>query len=165
MQYARLSFDAMQKPAAVAVLQGSALAPGVRGVVRFYPAGKGAFVSIIAEGLPAMKLSNDPAGRVGPFAFHIHEGRACGSPEGPEPFTGAGGHYNPTNQPHPLHAGDLPPIFPNGGYANMTVYTGRFTPREVIGRTVVLHQRGDDFHSQPAGDSGPRIACGVIRAG
>ena len=165
MKQARLSFDAMQKPAAVAELNGSALAPNLRGVVRIYPAGKGSFVSIVAEGLPDMQLSNDPDKRIGPFAFHIHEGNHCGSPKLPDPFLEAGEHFNPENLPHPLHAGDLPSVYPNHGYANMTVYTDRFSPGDVIGRTVILHQRGDDYHSQPAGDAGKRIACGVLRPG
>ncbi|MFZ5974289.1 MAG: superoxide dismutase family protein [Bacillota bacterium] len=158
------TFDAMQKPVAAAILKGSDFAPDLTGIVRFYPADSGSFVSIVVRGLPELQLSDDPAKRVGPFAFHIHEGKSCGSPGVPEAFTSAGGHYNPKNLPHPLHAGDLPTIYPNHGYANMTVYTDRFTPGEVIGRTVILHKRADDYHSQPAGNAGERIACGEIRA-
>ena len=44
----------------------------------------------------------------------------------------------------------------------MTVLTNRFTVREIIGKTVVIHNMPDDFRSQPAGDSGMKIACGVI---
>lgn len=156
--------ERMPRPVAAAELHGSHLAPRIRGIVRFYPAHSGTMVSIVVSGLPELRLSEDPKKRVGPFAFHIHEGGACGSPRPPEPFRAAGGHYNPKNRPHPLHAGDLPTVYPNRGYANMTVYTDRFRPDEVIGRTAMLHIRPDDYHSQPAGNAGERIACGVIRA-
>ncbi|NMB33378.1 MAG: superoxide dismutase family protein, partial [Clostridium sp.] len=46
----------------------------------------------------------------------------------------------------------------------LVVYTSRFTPREVVGKTVIIHENPDDFRSQPSGDSGDRIACGVIRS-
>jgi Cu-Zn family superoxide dismutase len=158
------AFDVMQKPVAVAMLHGSSFAPDLTGIVRFYPADSGSLVSIVVKGLPDLQLSDDPERRVGPFAFHVHQGSSCGATDAPESFTSAGGHYNPKNLPHPLHAGDLPTIYPNHGYANMTVYTDRFTPREVVGRTVILHKRPDDYHSQPAGNAGERIACGEIRA-
>lgn len=155
----------MPEPVAQAELHGSYFAPRLKGLVRFYPANAGTAVSIVVTGLPELHLSEDPEKRVGPFAFHVHEGSTCGSSSPPDPFAAAaGGHYNPKNLPHPLHAGDLPSIIPNRGYANMTVYTDRFSPKEVIGRTVILHIRPDDYHSQPAGNAGERIACGVIRA-
>ena len=154
----------MPGPVAEAELHGSYLAPKIKGLVRFYPANAGTVVSIVVTGLPELQLSKDPEKRVGPFAFHVHQGSVCGAFIPPEPFSAAGGHYNPKNLPHPLHAGDLPSIIPNRGYANMSVYTDRFAPKEIIGRTVVLHIRPDDYHSQPAGNAGERIACGVIRA-
>ena len=48
------------------------------------------------------------------------------------------------------------------GYAWLQVYTGRFQPEDIIGKTVVLHGMPDDFHTQPSGDSGMKIACGEI---
>ena len=73
-------------------------------------------------------------------------------------------HYNPGNCPHPAHAGDMPPLMTDGGgYAWMAFYTKRITMSEVIGRTVVIHSNPDDFHSQPSGNSGKKIACGVIK--
>ncbi len=45
----------------------------------------------------------------------------------------------------------------------MTVYTGRFFPEDVIGRTVIIHEKADDFHTQPSGDAGEMIACGEIK--
>ena len=50
------------------------------------------------------------------------------------------------------------------GRAFSVTFTGRFRPEEVLGRSVVLHESPDDYRSQPAGDAGGRIACGVIEA-
>ena len=63
---------------------------------------------------------------------------------------------------HPNHAGDLPPLLEASGKAYMTVLTGRFHVKEVIGRTVILHGDPDDFHTQPSGNAGIKLACGVI---
>ena len=105
------------------------------------------------------ELSGLPESETGFYGFHIHEGGNCRG----EGFANTGGHYDPAGQPHPNHAGDLPPLLAWGGNAYMAVLTGRFCPEEVIGRTVVVHSRPDDFHSQPAGNAGQKIACGVIR--
>ena len=72
-------------------------------------------------------------------------------------------HYNPSGEPHPEHAGDLPPVLNNRGTAWGAIYTDRFYPEEVIGKTVILHDRADDFYTQPSGNSGEKIACGQIR--
>ena len=92
------------------------------------------------------------------FGFHIHEGTACTGAG----FADTGGHYNPGNAGHPDHAGDLPPLMSQQGRAHLAVRTDRFRVQDVLGRTVVIHGHPDDFHTQPAGDSGTRIACGVI---
>ena len=65
---------------------------------------------------------------------------------------------------HPRHAGDLPPVLSNDGTAWMEIYTGRFYPMDVVGRTIVLHEMPDDFKTQLSGDSGMKIACGEIKA-
>ena len=93
------------------------------------------------------------------YVIHTHAGGGCSGD-----FFDAGGHYNPDNCPHPAHAGDMPPLFGNRGYAWQGFYTERFTPKEVVGKTVIVHDQRDDFKTQPAGDAGGRIACGVIRA-
>ena len=80
-------------------------------------------------------------------------------------FPGTGGHFNPAGAPHPAHAGDLPPLLSCGGRAYLAVLTDRFTVADIIGRTVVIHGGSDDFRSQPAGDAGTKIACGVIKWG
>jgi len=148
-----------QQPAAIAHVFGSDQYPDIKGTVRFYPAPGGSIVETNMEGLPAMSLPTATP-QVGPFAYHVHEGSACGSNQGATAFQAAGGHYNPTNQPHPLEAGDMPVLFPNNGLTYNRVYTSRFRPADVVGRTVMLHQSPDDYHSPTAG--GMRIACGPI---
>lgn len=145
------------KPAAVASLRGSALYPAIRGKVYFYPWAKGTLVEIEAFHLPQ---SNDAPG---PFGFHIHEGKTCGLGGNGDAYAAAGGHFNPTDQPHPHHAGDLPVLFGNRGYGYMVAYTDRFKPKDVVGRAVILHRDPDDFRSQPSGDAGIRIACGIVQ--
>lgn len=147
-----------RRPQAVAHLRGSKDYPALRGEVRFYQTRNGVLVAAELSGLPA------PAGacRSPVFAFHIHSGGACaGNTE--DPFAQALTHYNPQNCPHPHHAGDLPPLFGNDGRALSIFRTNRFSLSEVIGRTVIVHAGPDDFTSQPAGNAGAKIACGVIR--
>ena len=71
-------------------------------------------------------------------------------------------HYNPLGCPHPYHAGDMPPIFGAAGYAFSAFVTDRFTVRDVVGRSVILHGSPDDFTTQPSGNAGEKIACGEI---
>ncbi len=154
---------ANRKPVATAKIMASDMYPNLNGDVSFYTAPGGTLVSARVSGLPPIALpTDDNPTQVGPFGFHIHEGANCGGNTGAEAFSAAGGHYNPTNQPHPLHAGDLPVLFPNNGYSEMQVFTDRFRPQDVVGRTVVIHQMPDDFRTQPSGDSGMRIGCGPI---
>lgn len=140
-----------QLPYAICHLQGSEAVPGLRGAVLFYPFMNGSLLLCSVTGLP----------HDGFFAFHIHEGGSCAT-GGDVAFQSAGGHYNPTGQPHPDHAGDLPVLLASNGFAWSLFYTGRFTPEEVIGKTAIIHQLPDDYRSQPAGNSGARIACGII---
>lgn len=95
------------------------------------------------------------------FGFHIHDGTSC-TGYSSDTFSNAGSHYNPNNCPHPAHAGDLPPLFGNDGYAYMSMLTDRFTVNEIIGKVAIIHDKPDDFTTQPAGDSGNKIACGEI---
>ena len=94
--------------------------------------------------------------------MHIHEGAECYG-NNHDPFADAGMHYNPYDCAHPYHAGDLPPLFSAHGIAWEAVLTDRFTVEEIIDRTVIIHAMPDDFKSQPSGNSGEKIACGVIR--
>lgn len=133
--------------------------PHIKGFVYFFPLWGGTVVLADVAGLP----TSEAACRVKIFAFHIHEGSSCEeNAEGDFPLTGS--HLNPKDCPHPEHAGDLPPLFENDGYALSMFYTNRFVPEEIIGRTVVIHENPDDFKTQPSGDSGSKIACGEIKS-
>ncbi len=148
-----------QRPQAEAALKGSGKYPKLMGNVTFYRTTYGVLVCASISGLP--KNREDPCKR-GVFGFHIHEGTACAGNE-TDPFADAKSHYNPTECPHPAHAGDLPPLFENNGYAYNVFLTNRFTVEDVIGRAVIIHSMPDDFTTQPAGNSGEKIGCGIIR--
>lgn len=149
------------RPGAVAEVKGGPLAPDIRGTVEFRQFGNGTLVTARITGLPISQPGNPP---LGPHGFHIHEFGDCQVGDPLNPFTVAGEHWNPTNDPHPLHAGDLPVIFSNSGTARVEVYTDRFRPEDVVGRSIVIHENPDDFRTQPAGASGRRLACGLIVA-
>ncbi|MBE6639146.1 MAG: superoxide dismutase family protein [Ruminococcaceae bacterium] len=137
---------------------GSEAYPGIRGEVLFYETRYGVFVIADMSGLP----ENSGQCADGILGFHIHGGERC-SGDIDTPFSAAGEHYNPGNCPHPYHAGDLPPLFAAGGRAFSAFLTNRFSVDEIIGKTVIVHGSADDFTTQPGGNAGQRIACGVIR--
>ncbi|GAB6138697.1 superoxide dismutase family protein [Halanaerobaculum tunisiense] len=145
-----------------AIIKGGPLAPEINGVVYFKKVAQGTRVVVKVTGLPAYQPGQEEQAPIGPHGFHIHQFGDCtvGDPE--DPFQAAGGHYNPDNSPHGNHAGDLPVLFSNDGVARMSVFTNRFQPEDVVGRSVIIHQHPDDFRSQPAGAAGKRLACGVI---
>jgi len=102
--------------------------------------------------------------------FHVHEKGDCSAPDA----TSAGGHFNPDGKTHGApggdanHAGDMPNIKTDAnGNATYSASLHGFTvtagANGVVGRSVVVHRDPDDYKSQPAGNSGPRIACGVIK--
>jgi superoxide dismutase, Cu-Zn family len=104
--------------------------------------------------------------------FHVHENGDCSAPDG----MSAGGHFNPTGHSHGRpgdagkhHAGDMPNLKADAnGVARVDVNLPglefeRYTRNGIIGRSIVVHRDPDDYQSQPAGNSGPRVACGVIR--
>ena len=148
-----------RSPQARAWIAGSPAQPNVVGEARFYQTPLGVLVQIEASGLPTpRKRCESPV-----FALHIHEGGACrGNAE--DAFADAGTHYNPYACPHPHHAGDLPPLFGANGRALLITLTDRFTLREIIGKTIIIHSAPDDFTTQPAGNAGAKIVCGVITA-
>jgi Cu-Zn family superoxide dismutase len=106
----------------------------------------------------------------GEHGFHIHEKGDCSAPDA----SSAGGHFNPAGAPHghagkgPHHAGDMPNLKADAnGVAKVdqtvpgvTLQAG--TAQSAAGRSLVVHRDPDDYTSQPAGNSGPRVACGVI---
>jgi len=108
----------------------------------------------------------------GPHAFHIHEVGKCDPP-----FESAGAHVNPTGKQHGKdnpagpHGGDLPNLEVPSSERPLTV-TSNLTPPldgspagllDADGSALVVHEGADDYKSDPAGDSGKRLACGVIQ--
>lgn len=153
---ARYYFTALlqQSPTACAKISGGDDYPSINGDVRFYQTPSGTLIAAQVFGLPNI---GEPC-RSQIFAFHIHEGTSCSGIA----FADTLGHYNPKGCEHPYHAGDLPPLFSNNGYAFSAFLTDRFSVAEVVGKTVVIHRGVDDFTSQPAGNAGEKIACGRI---
>lgn len=105
--------------------------------------------------------------------IHIHEKGDCSAADG----SSAGGHFNPTSKPHghyatvESHAGDMPNLKSDAnGIAKLSVSLRAVSTEDgasnnIVGRSVVIHAAPDDYRSQPAGNSGARIACGVIQKG
>src|SRR5215472_727228 len=105
----------------------------------------------------------------GGHGFHIHEKGDCSAPDG----TSAGGHFNPTGKPHgdpaapDHHAGDMPMLQADAsGNATLTTDLAGVTigsgTTDIIGKSVIVHKDADDYKTQPTGNSGARVACGVI---
>ena len=123
--------------------------------------GGGVLITVNVKGLPQ-----------GLHAVHVHAVGKCDAPA----FTSAGGHFNPLSKKHGLknpdgpHAGDLPDMYVNkdgvGRYEalmeSMTLGTGETSVFDADGSAVVVHATADDNVTDPAGNSGDRIACGVI---
>lgn len=129
----------------------------VVGTVTLRDTPHGALIHAELDGLPA-----------GTHAFHIHAKGAC-TPG----FDAAGGHYNPDGREHGLanpggmHAGDMPNIhLPASGKLEIEILNPRVAVDERLldqdGAAVVIHAGADDYTTDPAGDAGERIACGVI---
>lgn len=144
-------------PNAVAVMRGRAENSGIYGTVKFYQATGGVLVVADILGLPTAW----EACKSRIFAFHIHGGSDCSGTQ-EDPFANAGTHYNPNGCPHPYHAGDMPPLFGVDGRAFSAFLTNRFNVSEILGKAVIIHDGLDDFTTQPSGNAGDKIACGVI---
>lgn len=143
-------------PAAVAWVTGKGAYSELSGLVKFYRTPyDGVLVEAEIFGLPniATQGSSDF------YAMHIHENGDCSGS-----FEKTGGHFNPSDSFHPAHAGDMVPLLGNQGYAWTVFYDKRFTIDNIIGKSVIIHSGRDDFTTQPAGDSGEKIGCGVIRS-
>lgn len=126
---------------------------GISGEAQFWGTKMGVICLFNVHGLPKQKF----------LGLHIHEFGACTPTMPPNRFSGAGPHFNPSDKPHPEHLGDLPPLYTNDGHALSAVLINKFTISQIKGKSVVIHSAADDFTTQPAGNSGERIACGVIR--
>ncbi|HEY0333613.1 MAG TPA: superoxide dismutase family protein [Stenotrophomonas sp.] len=108
----------------------------------------------------------------GSFGFHVHERGDCGAVDA----SSAGGHFNPTAAPHgrsgggPHHLGDMDNLIADGeGVVHMDsvlggVSLGGGAGNDILGRALIVHADPDDYRSQPSGNAGARLACGVIRA-
>lgn len=144
---------------AAAFIKGSEQYPDIRGRVLFYQLHGGVIVRTDVINLP--KIPEECSSPI--FAFHIHSGDRCAGNR-KDLFADAGMHYNPNDCPHPYHAGDLPPLFSADGRALSLCLSDRFTVHEIIGKTVIIHSSPDDFTTQPSGNAGEKIACGVIMA-
>jgi Cu-Zn family superoxide dismutase len=101
--------------------------------------------------------------------FHVHEKGDCSSGDG----MSAGGHFNPDGKAHGAydqsehHAGDLPSLKADAnGTARISVKSSTLSvgsgKLDVLGRGLIVHRDPDDFKTQPTGNSGPRLACGVV---
>jgi Cu-Zn family superoxide dismutase len=132
----------------------------VTGVVSFSARGDGLFVEARISGLTP-----------GEHGFHVHEVGDCSAADA----ASAKGHFNPGSKSHghhggaERHAGDMPNLVADGAgnasiAAELKLLTLGSDANGIVGRSVVIHADPDDYKSQPAGNSGKRVACGVIRA-
>lgn len=130
----------------------------VSGTVGFSPTANGLRVQARVSGLTP-----------GEHGFHIHEVGDCSAPDA----SSAKGHFNPAGKPHghhdgtEHHAGDMPNLVADAsGNASIIAEVAMLTltegPNSIVGRSIVIHADPDDYKTQPAGNSGKRIACGVI---
>jgi superoxide dismutase, Cu-Zn family len=148
---------------AQAALQPAKDTPGFSGRVIFYQAGSQVRVVADVTGV-------SPPGNHG---FHVHENGKCERDPGKD-FASAGGHFNPAGTPHACpdaashHAGDLGNVVINAdGTGHVDVTTSALSlsgASSVVGRAVILHAAPDDCTTQPTGNAGGRLACGVIVA-
>jgi len=153
-----LSLPAAAQVAKAALKDASGKAVGDINLVQ---TSNGVLIRLSVKGLPA-----------GEHAFHVHAVGKC-----EPPFTTAGDHFNPGSKKHGLeaaagaHAGDMPNLhIPSSGDLSVEVVNTMITlakgqPNSVFdadGSAVVIHAKADDYKSDPAGNAGDRIACGVI---
>lgn len=148
---------------ATATLQG-ATDTDFSGTITFTPEGDGLRVVADLQGVDAD----------GPHGFHVHETGECTHGEGDKHFTTAGGHFNPAGVEHacpptePRHAGDLGNIEVTGGSGRLETTTNLLSlsgSNSVVGKAIILHAKADDCKTQPTGDAGDRLACGVVTLG
>lgn len=141
---------------AAAKIQGGNGYPNLNGTATFVQTCKGVLVTVKVQNLPKNSICGG-----GIFAVHIHDGENC-TGDMDDQFRNAKTHYNPFDCQHPYHAGDLPPLIGNDGFAYMSVLTNRFTIDEIINKVIIVHENKDDFTTQPSGNAGTKIGCGKI---
>jgi Cu-Zn family superoxide dismutase len=142
-----------------AVLTGTKGHEGVKGLVTFTVKGDVVVVNASITGLTP-----------GKHGFHIHEKGDCSAPDG----SSAGGHFNPTHMKHGAptdaerHVGDLGNVVADEKGNATLVWNDKVIklsgPNSIIGKGVIVHAGEDDLKSQPTGNAGARVACGVIEA-
>jgi Cu-Zn family superoxide dismutase len=126
-------------------------------------------VTITDDGSGGVKIVADVSGaKDGKHGFHVHENGQC---EHSDHFKSAGGHFNPGGADHacpptdPRHAGDLGNIDITGGKGHLEITSTALSlsgPNSVVGKALILHTGEDDCKTQPTGNSGDRLACGVV---
>ncbi len=169
----RLASLAVLAVAAASAAVLAAPAPVTRAVAAVNPLGSsgvsGSVVFTKAEG--GVRVQGKLSGlKEGAHGFHVHEFGDCSAPDG----ASAGGHFNPTGEPHAgphdpsRHAGDMGNLTAAAdGTASIDYVDPRLAfdgPGSVLGRGVIVHANPDDFKTQPTGNAGGRVACGVIGA-
>jgi superoxide dismutase, Cu-Zn family len=147
-----------RNPGATAVLQPTK-GNQTSGTVQFTQKGSAVLVEARVSGLAPNAL----------HGFHIHEKGDCSAPDA----SSAGGHFNPGGMPHGApqseqrHGGDLGNLAADSsGFAHISMEVSGVTlgadANSVIGRAVIVHAQPDDLRTQPTGNAGARIACGLI---
>ena len=146
-----------QGPSAMSTLQARS-GSSVSGTAKFVQHGDHVMATVSVAGLKP----NQEHG------FHIHDKGDCSGPDG----MSAGGHFNPTAKPHgpqtsDHHGGDMPALKADAsGNATATFHLTGVTvadgPTSIVGRSLIIHKDPDDYTTQPTGNSGARVACGVI---
>jgi Cu-Zn family superoxide dismutase len=130
-----------------------------KGTVTFEKQPAGVQVSVQLEGLTP-----------GTHGFHVHEKGDCSAPDA----ASAGGHFNPTSQPHAAreapsrHDGDLGNVEADAsGRVQIKIVDPKLKldgPESIVGKAVIVHEKADDYTTQPTGNAGGRVACGVVKA-
>lgn len=129
----------------------------------------GGTVTFTEQGGKVRVVANVTGLKPGPHGFHVHEKGDCSAPDA----TSAGGHFNPTGAPHgdpqkgAHHGGDMPMLMADkDGKAKLSAEMKGVTladgPASLNGRAVIVHADPDDHTTQPTGNSGARVACGLI---
>ncbi len=136
---------------------------GVSGTVEFRRLGQATEIRYVLDGLAP-----------GDHGFHLHANADCGEDSTGAPGSAAGGHFNPAASPHGApdlsisgrHAGDFGNFTADAqGHAEGIAIDSVLTfggPTSLLGHAVIVHEKADDLVTQPSGDAGGRIACGIV---
>ena len=136
---------------------------GPSGTVTFAPSDLGMQVTYMLDGLSA-----------GAYGFHVHENGSCADGDDGVPGGAAGGHFNPGDTVHGApnlpagrrHMGDLGNVHAVSDQQILGSFNESIAslegPQSIVGKALMIHAGEDDFTTQPTGNAGPRIGCGVI---